>query len=241
MPNVTFDAKGTAVATGNGVTSADLTTLTISGALTNPGLTAQVAWSGTVTSPSLTWDNGGSNQAMAAVPGAGATNTTRSEIWGLVNPISGNKTLHAAWTTARDISLQGISWSNVNQTGGATSFPNGTSATAASGTNTGPVVVTSAVGNAVVGVFSTNDAGMASVDNTQSFIDNAPATMSTAGNYAAGAATVTLTATRDATSHVASAGCDIAAAAGGGGLTVAQEIPAIYQAMSGCIIGRVDA
>jgi hypothetical protein len=161
----------------------------------------------------LTWDNGGTNQAMAAITNAAATNTVRVELWGLVAPTSGAKTLHSAWTTARDVSLNGVSWTDVDQTGGVTSFPHGTSATAATGTNTGAVTVTSAVGNAVMGVFATSDAAMASVNNTQTFIDNAPPTMSTVGNRAAGAATVTLTATRAGSSNVASAGTDILAAA----------------------------
>jgi hypothetical protein len=209
--SATFDANATADKTANGVTSADLTALTV-GAGANRAVVAQVVWSAVVTSPSLTWDNGGTNQAMAAITNAGATNTCRVECWGLVAPTSGNKTLRASWTTARDIYLNAVAWTGVDQTGGVTSFPNGRSGTGASSTSsTG--AITSAAGNFVMGVHGTATGSFTGVSSTQDFLDNAAANVSGAGNHAAGAATVTLTGSFGTTPAWASAGTDIAAAA----------------------------
>jgi hypothetical protein len=213
--SVAFDANSTADKTANGVTTADLTTLTV-GAGSQRAVVGQIVWSGTVTSPSLTWDNGGTNQAMAAVTGAGATSTCRVELWGVVAPTSGAKTLRASWTTARDIYLNAVAWTGVDQTGGTTSFPNGTGSTNSSSTTvTGTVSVTSAVGNAVMAVHGTPDANATSVNNTQTFLDSSAAGISGLGNRAAGAASVSMTGTINGagTIHIASAGCDIVAAA----------------------------
>jgi hypothetical protein len=152
---VAFDAKGTADATGNGATSKDLTVLTITGALSNSALVAQVGFSlQTVASVTLAWDNAGTPQSMTQITAANGTGTVaRAELWGLIAPTSGNKTLHAAWTGASDVYLQAASWSGVDQTGGATSFAHSTSAT---GTTTGnnithnSITITSAVNNATM-------------------------------------------------------------------------------------------
>lgn len=199
------------------MTSINTSTLAISAGLTNTALVVQIAWGGTVTSPSMTWDNGASNQAMAAIPGATATNTAQVQLWGLVNPISGTKQLHAQWTTARDVVIHGVSWQLVDQTGGATSFPNGTGATGTGTTST--ATVTSATGDAVMAVFSNSTDLIDAVNNTQTYIDNTPSTEGSAGNRAAGAASVSLTATNHVSSTWAAAGCSIKASSAAGPTT----------------------
>lgn len=197
------------------MTTADLTAHTV-GAGSNRALVAQIGWSGTVTSPTLNWDNAGTPQAMAAITGAGATNTVRTECWGLVAPTSGNKTLRATWTTARDICLNGVSYSSVDQTGGATSFPHGTGATGTgNGVSQTMVTVTSAVGNAAVAVMATTGTPSAPTQ-TQTFLDSTPASESAAGARAAGAASVAFGWTNTSPIGWASAGTDILAAAAGG-------------------------
>jgi hypothetical protein len=127
---------------------------------------------------------------------ANATGTVcRAELWGLIAPTSGNKTLNAAWTGASDICVQAVSWSGVDQTGGATSFAHSTSATGS--TTGGPsthntITITSAVNNATMdaasGIATFNSAGQ-----TSTYIDNTPTNISGAASRAAGAATVTHT------------------------------------------------
>ena len=209
---VAFDANATADSTANGVTSINHTNLTI-GSGSNRAVIAQIGWSGTVTSPALKWDNAGTPQSMTVITNAGATNTVRAELWGLVAPTSGNKTLNAAWTTARDVVVNGTSFTGVDQTGGTTSFPNGVGAT---GTGTSSpqtmVTITSAVGDftvAIVGTVSTPSAPT----QTQTFLDSSPATESVAGSRAVGAATVAHGWTIAGAQAWAAAGTDIKAAA----------------------------
>lgn len=212
---VTFDANATAPTTANAVTSINATNLTV-GAGSQRALTVQICWSGAVTSPSMAWDNLGTPQTVSAITGATATNTAVAQVWGLVAPTSGAKQLHAQWTTARDVVINGVSWTGVDQTGGATSFPHGTGATGTSNTATS-VTVTSATNNAVIALNATATAGETSVNNTQTFLTNTPANMSAAGNRAAGAATVAMTSVLFGTSGAwAAAGSDIAVASAGG-------------------------
>jgi hypothetical protein len=217
--SATFDAKGTADATANGATSKDLTLLTITAGLTNSALVAQVGFSlQTVSAVSLKWDNAGTPQSMAQIIGANGTGSlARAELWGLIAPTSGNKTLHAAWTGASDVYLQGVSWSNVDQTGGATSFAHSTSNT---GTTTGngithnTITITSAVGNATMDAACADQGSYNSTNQTQTYLDNVATTISGAGGRAAGAATVTHTWNADsaAANHWVSVGVDIVAA-----------------------------
>ena len=211
--SVAFDANATADSTANGVTSINHANLTI-GSGSNRALVAQILWDNT-TAPTATvkWDNAGTPQTMTSITGAAKGNTNVNvQLFGLVAPTSGNKTLNAAWSGARDVYLNGVSWTGVDQTGGATSFPHGTGGTGTSTTaSTG--AITSATGNAVMGVHGTSTASVNSMDNTQTFRDNVAANISGGGNRAAGAATVTLTATLSASAAWASAGTDIAAAA----------------------------
>lgn len=210
---VAFDANATGDDTANGVTSINHAKLTV-GAGANRALVVQITWSAVVTSPSLRWDSAGTNQAMAAIPSAGVTNTNRAELWGLVAPTSGANNLAVSWTTARDVYVNAVAWTGVDQTGGATSFPHGATNTGASGV-TASVSVTSAVGNAVMGVHVT-PASAVSVNNTQTFLDSVAAGISAGGNRAAGAASVSMTATWNTSQIWASAGTDILAAVASG-------------------------
>lgn len=216
---VTFDANATAACHAAGATSINCSTLTV-GAGTQRALVCKIGWTvTTVSAITLTWDSGGTNQAMTAITGATATGTAAlAKVYGLVAPTSGAKTLAAAWTTASDVTVECTSWTAVDQTGGATTFPNGTGATGTSTTSS--VTVTSAVGNAVEAVHVDTNAGctcFTAVNNTQTFIDNTNA--DAAGNRAAGAATVTMTATISASTPWASAGTDILAAGAGAACT----------------------
>lgn len=192
---VAFDAKGTTDATSNGATSQDFTNLTITGGLSNSALVAQFAFSlKTISALTVKWDNAGTPQSMTQIIGANGTGSVcRVELWGLIAPTSGNKTLHAAWTGSSDICVQAVSWSGVDQTGGATSFAHSTSATGT--TSGGPsthntITITSAVGNATMDA-ACGTATINSVNQTSTYIDNTPANISGAASRAAGAATVT--------------------------------------------------
>jgi len=212
---VAFDAKSTASTTANGATSITTTAnLTIT-AGSNMALTVQILWSVAVTSPSVTWDTGGTNQACTAVTGAAASNTAQAQIWGLVNPTTGAKATKAQWTTSADVVINQISWSGVDQTGGATSFPNGASGTGNSNSDSVSVTGTS-TSTAIVACFATKTGSYTATSNTNAFTNNTPSTMSSAGNYKVPSASGanSMTATQDAVGLWAAAGCEIAAAGG---------------------------
>lgn len=221
----TFDAKAVLDTTVNGTTSVTATNLTV-GAGSNRALVVQFAFSlHSPTSLAVTWDFGGSAQPCASIVAAnGAATVARAELWGLVNPVSGAKSLKAAWTGASDVCMNGVSWTGVNQTGGVTTFPHSTSNTGSSsgGPNTqATVTVTSAVGNAVMDASCGDTGNYNSSNQTSTYIDNTPANMGGAGSRAAGAATVTLSwnETTGATNKWVSVGTDILAAASGSAFT----------------------
>lgn len=214
---VALDAAGTEVR-GAGVTAVNLT-FTV-GAGSNRALICTLAFDHNVTSLTATWDNGGTNQAMAAITGANVTNalpesSDRIVMFGLVAPTSGTHTLRAAWTTTSNVYIDAISFTGVDQTGGATTFAHGTSATGSGVTPS--ITVTSAAGNYTVAVHESYF-GTSAVNQTQLYQDGTD--YGGAANYAAGAATVTLTATQSGSQPWASIGVDVVAAA-----VVAGQVP----------------
>lgn len=222
---VTFDANATAPCSSNSVNLAvagmPCQTLTITAAMSNPAVICQVNLSNqTVTTPVLTWDSGGSNQTMDFIGGRNTTSGTgRAELWGRVNPASGNKLAkYTAAAGTSDIDINCVSWSGVDATGGATSFPHFTSAI---GTSAAPsVTITSAVGNATMDSTVNDTSTLSAPTKTQTFIDNAPNLFSGGGSRAAGAASnVHAWTLALGSSNWASVGTDILADGGGGGCT----------------------
>ena len=147
--SVAFDANATSPVSASGVTTIDLTTLTV-GTGANRALVVQLSHATkTITNESMNWDQTGSPQACTSIKAAnGSGSDGRAELWGLVAPTSGAKTLRHSWTGISDVIINAVSWTGADQTGGATTFPNSTSAT---GTSTTPsVTVTSAVNHATM-------------------------------------------------------------------------------------------
>lgn len=215
---VAFDAKQVAQVHTSGATSLDATNLTV-GSGSNRVLLVYLAFATTTTLPTavtVTWDNGGTNQAAtlivtadSAVGVGGASE--RLQLYGLVNPIAGNKTLHVAWTNSVELFLESASFTGADQTGGATTFAHNNSA---SGTGTSAsVTITSATGNIATAVFATADT-FSSLNNTTLYTDNAAGSFISAGaNYAAGAASVALSGVVGTSNTWGVVGCEIVAAA----------------------------
>src|SRR6266704_1597828 len=129
---VAFDASGH-IDTGATTTATTLsgTPITV-GSGSNRALAVFLAFGQSSSLPTgitVTWDAGGSNQAMTAVTGASVLGTgLDTGIWyALVNPVSGAKTCTASWTGGRACIMSAISVTGVDQTGGTTSFAHGTS------------------------------------------------------------------------------------------------------------------
>lgn len=187
---VAIDAIGTEV-TSNSVATKSLTTLTV-GSGANRALIVGMTLQSTATAVTVHWDTAGTNQSMTLIGSKAAASVCTVYLFGLVAPTSGNKTLTASWTGTSDVTLAAVAFTGVNQTGGVTSFAHFTSAAA---TGVPSLAVTSATGDWVIGCLANSSGAFSTVGNTSWYLDNAPNNFSAAGNYATGAATVTLTAT----------------------------------------------
>lgn len=207
---VTVNANATANAHTSSATALNLTSLTIASG-SNTVLVVQLSFSvKTVTSVTVTWDNGGTNQAATLIKTAnGSGSLSRAELWGLVAPVTGNKTLRITWTTTSELYLNATAFDGVDQTGGVTTFPNSTSTT-----NTGTtasLVITSAVNNITIDTLTVAEI-ISNPTQTQLWLDNSGTNVGGGASRGVGAATVTHAWTI-ASSSIAwvIVGCDIAA------------------------------
>lgn len=219
---VTVNAVSTAFDNSNTATSPkDHTGLTIA-AGTNRAVVFIITTSLQVPLISgVTWDQGGTNQACALIGTVEADGNAfgHVELWGLVAPTTGNKTLRIAWTAgAMDVGVFGVALDGVDQTGSTTTFAHAATNT---GDGTAPAVtaaITSATGNIVVAGSANNGGGTYnSVDQTSLYATTAPNFGNGAGARAAGAATVTTTWTMSGNSRWGAIGVDVVADGGGGG------------------------
>lgn len=221
---VVLDATGSADAAGGPSNTFTFTNITV-GSGSNRALIAVLSGydagndpdaPGTVTA---TWDSGGTNQNMPVITGAkysgfGSSNNIYVVLFGLVAPTSGNKTLSINVPGAGNsifFYLDAISFTGVDQTGGATSFPHGTSA---NGNSTAPsVAVTSSSGNYTVACVQSDFTNVSAPTQTSLYVDNSVINGG-GGSYATGAATVTHAFTLAAAKIWGMAGTDVAASAG---------------------------
>lgn len=128
---VALDAGGTVLqfSAALGAAGVSYTGETVGAALPHGALVCafQIDTTADVT-PVLVWDSGASNQSMTQITFLANASTTGEVIYlyGLIAPIAGNKTLKVTWTSGASLSgyVNCISWKNVNQTGGTTSFNN---------------------------------------------------------------------------------------------------------------------
>jgi len=169
---VVFDAQSTADSSAAAVSAINHSNITV-GPSANRALVVQLVWSNkAITNESVTYDSGGSNQSCTLIKEANTLGTVgRAALYGLVAPTSGKLTLNATWTGLSDVYIAAASFSGVNQTGGATTFPHSATGTTLGGSSVS-VAITSAAGNAVVAVCA-SDVDVSSVNNTQIFLDNA--------------------------------------------------------------------
>ncbi|MGD1003599.1 MAG: hypothetical protein ABR884_03450 [Minisyncoccia bacterium] len=216
---VAIDATSSPTESALNTTSVSLTYTVGSGS--NRALVAHLSWAGCTPLPtgiSVTWDSGGTNQAMTLM--ASSSNTSDpglTQLWGLVAPTSGNKTLKASWTngcTTGSANLAALSVTGANQTGGTTTFAQATSSTNTNSSWTQTVV--SASGDlAVTGSGSVNTVPTPTNQTTWYSVQGANAENSGA-SYAAGASTVSFSYSGGGWSgYYEIVGFDIVAAAGG--------------------------
>lgn len=202
---------------GTGQTAADHANLTVGAALSNSAIGVIAIFDTlTVSNAAFHWDSAGTNQLLtnlgskAAASGAGVI-----VLAGGVAPTAGNKNLHATWTGSAEITLFILCFTGVDQTGGATSFPNFLGAAATSAAPT--VTITSASGDAVFGGLVCAAAAPTSGNSTNLFNNGGAVNTNNSGGEVAGAATVAFAGALSASDPWAIAGVDVKAAGAGGG------------------------
>lgn len=145
-----------------------------------------------VTSPAVTWDSGGTNQAMTLIGSAhNGTSLGQIFIFGLIAPTTGSKTISASWTgTIGTCVLGAVSVYNADQTTGWQNAGN-------DGPTTGTAVscaVTSANGNmAIVGLVDTNATSATITAGTSDWDERAYNGNYNGGHLASTGGTTTLT------------------------------------------------
>jgi hypothetical protein len=191
---VAFDAKQTTDRTGTATTSFTHTNangvITV-GSGTNRALLVFLQFGAVVSSVSVTWDSGGTNQAMTNIVSATESdNLGQAYLFGLVAPTSGQKTLSVSWTTSASFTCGEASFTGADQTGGATTFKNTNTFV---GNNPSPmtITVTTANGDMAVASFAANNCSFTSVSTgTDIYHDNTNVSGAAAYNAAVGASTV---------------------------------------------------
>ena len=219
---VALDATGTELLTASPAASpVDYSGLTVGAALSNGALVALIESDNQSALTSVTWDQGGTNQAMTLVSSGNTSGALgRGAIWALRNPTSGNKTMRLVFGAGRQFVILALSFTGVNQTSDAAAFPHAANVQTAIPTNTAQactVTVTSATGNMVVAVHSNDANGWGSTNQTQLVLENGTVNSNAAMNRASGAASVAMTATSISaapTDTAVSVGVDIAASGG---------------------------
>jgi hypothetical protein len=202
----------------NGGTAVNTYNLAVITAASNLAIVALVCWDnslggGGVTVSSVVWDPPGANQALTAIPNTTVSNgVTSAQLWGRVGTITaGTKNLVMTLSAISNSYLSFITYSGVDQTGGATSFPHGTSATGS--TNAPSISIMSATGNFVVAAECDGDGSNTSRTDTSVFANNSGSSNNAFGNTKAGAGlSVTLSGVNATAANWSYAGCDVLAA-----------------------------
>jgi len=221
---VVFDAK-TTTWTNSTVATMTVNNLTVGTGSNRAIAVLLICGSQAVSFPAgltLTWDSGGTNQALTQISGTLAANGPSSAVaavYGLLNPTSGNKNLVISWTGNNEMHASAASFTGVDQTSIAVAFPNGNShSVSTAGASPCTVTVTSATGNMTIAGHAQSSFVWTTLSGTTIATDAvAGPNLGVASNFDNGAATVTLTAAwASGTTPNISVGCDILAAAAGG-------------------------
>lgn len=191
---VTFDAATTTPATGTASNTLSLTTFTV-GSGSNRYLVAGICWQ--VQAASITgiaWDPSGTNQAMSQITTQNTNGAVgRCELWGLVAPTSGNKTMTVTFSQSTgNVVLGGISFTGVNQTGNA-SASTVTAATPIVGTGANPSIVITSGSTHLTVSCGGDGSSVTAFTQTTAWNNNGGSVGGHAGYNTTGAASVTHT------------------------------------------------
>jgi hypothetical protein len=144
---------------------------------------------GTSTVTSMIWDQPSANQSMTLIPGAKTSNGATGgdiEMWYLMAPAIGDLSLKVNWTGSNQCAFGLVSFVNVDQTGGATSFPTVQTSTASGKTIN---ISTSPTTRKLVGGFNSGSNFTAATDN-EIGKNNSMSIFAVANEYAPGTNTL---------------------------------------------------
>ncbi len=161
--DVTLDNAG-ASAYAASTTTADATVTVGAGA--NRALTASLVFDNkSVSGVSVVYDPAGANQPLSLIKSEITSDTYgRAELWGLVAAATGtSKTVRVSWTGSSDIAFSAVSWTNVDQTGGTTSFARATSNTG----NADPTILNVQITSALHNVSLDSSVAMEGITDTK--------------------------------------------------------------------------
>lgn len=209
---VTLNAAGTQAANTTDGLTFSYTGLTVA-AGANTALVLIAAWLGDPGAITVNrWDDGASNQTLTELVAPTATvNGQRVGVYGLVNPIAGNKTLKFTWTNSHEAVINVVAWNGVDQTGSTTSFPN--AATATGNTASATKTITLPSNGAIVAISVCGSLnGHTSVSATQLLLYSGTGAIDAGGSYST--ASGTYTGTLSGTDQWAAAATGVAAAGG---------------------------
>ena len=167
---VSVNATASDTTRGSSVTTVSNSNLTVAVG-THTVLLAWLAVQPSVTGITVAWDPTGANQALTQIVSHQGDSNTLCTLWGLVAPVTGNKTLTASWTGSSACVLTAAAFDHVNQVGGGSSFANASFNTGTS--NTTSLSVSAGPQDAVVDFTANSTTGNVSAPTqTQVFIDN---------------------------------------------------------------------
>jgi len=223
---VGFDAAGTASSHGTvtgatGLTDSNLTIGSSGNCLIYT--VSAIVGAGSLNGVAAHWDSAGTNQAMSNLISGVQTNSSgvQTVIFGLVAPTIGNKTfkLSGSWGTAFAIVVFGCSFTNVNQTGGATTFNHTASGTNISSNTTPHVTCTTTTNDAVVAVMAAANAGgtnTITMGQTTLYTGTGTSFPASGANYELNGSTAAMTGTLSLTDSWVAVATNMAGIIGGG-------------------------
>jgi hypothetical protein len=180
--------------------------------------------------PGLTvnWDFGGTPQAMTQAATAVSGSTGVAYAYALIAPHAGTLGLQVTWTggTSREIVMFLISFTGVDQTGGATSFQGVTNNSGGSASNPATTgTITSGANDGMCGVFiDDNTASSGTVSDTAIDVFQARSNYDSNANYALALGNHALTCTWNASCNWAAAGINFASASAATTLIGSQQV-----------------
>ncbi len=113
---VAENGTGTALVELANGTTVDLTTFTVDSGSSQCLIAVLTLIADTGTSPSVTWDQGGTNQAMTPIMDDGNNTTGHMYAYYRIGPTTGNNIMRASWTTNDGAALAAINFSGADQT-----------------------------------------------------------------------------------------------------------------------------